>query len=209
MTPGTVILLNGASSAGKTTLAHTLQRFLPIPAQHLSLDQFRDGLPDGLRGMNAPEGTSGALGLNVVPGEDEGEPLTHICFGSVGRQVKRAMRRSVAALAAEGLGVVVDDLLLEREDLLDYAQVLAPFPTYLVAVHAPLPVLTAREAARPGRFPGTARSHHKQVHGHGHRYDVEVDTSVLEPAAAAQEVLAVLAAPPEALAQFRLLEGLS
>ncbi|MGB1686483.1 MAG: phosphotransferase-like protein, partial [Pseudomonadales bacterium] len=36
---GTVIFLNGTSSAGKTTLALALQELLPEPYQHVALDQ--------------------------------------------------------------------------------------------------------------------------------------------------------------------------
>ncbi|MEM1232193.1 MAG: AAA family ATPase [Pseudomonadota bacterium] len=207
MANGTIILLNGSSSSGKTTLARALQQVLAEPYQHIALDQFRDGLPDRLRGMNAPPGTSGAAGLNVVPATVDGEAVTHICFGATGNRVKRAMRRCVAALAEEGVNVVVDDLLLARADLEDYVRVLAPFRTYLIAVRAPLPVLTAREEARGGRFPGTARSHHRSVHAHGADYDLEIDTALHSPSAAAQAVMARLDEPPAAIAAFRTREG--
>ncbi len=203
MASGTIILLNGSSSSGKTTLARALQQVLDEPYQHIALDQFRDGLPDRLRGMNAPPGTSGAAGLNVVPAMQDGEPVTHICFGSTGNRVKRAMRRCVAALAEEAVNVVVDDLLLARADLEDYARVLSPFPCYLIAVRAPLTVLNEREQARGGRFPGTARSHYRSVHDHGAGYDLEIDTAVHSPTAAAQAVVARLKQPPVALAAFR------
>ena len=49
-----VILLNGSSSSGKTTLAETLQQLLPEPYQYIGLDQFRDGMPERVRGLNAP-----------------------------------------------------------------------------------------------------------------------------------------------------------
>jgi chloramphenicol 3-O-phosphotransferase len=38
---GQIILLNGCSSAGKTTLAIKLQQLLQAPYQHMALDQFR------------------------------------------------------------------------------------------------------------------------------------------------------------------------
>ncbi|MEC7138496.1 MAG: hypothetical protein VXW50_05500, partial [Pseudomonadota bacterium] len=55
-----VILLNGCSSAGKTTLALKLQQLLSEPYQHVALDQFRDGMPGQVRGFNSPAGDSGA-----------------------------------------------------------------------------------------------------------------------------------------------------
>ena len=67
MATGTIIFLNGTSSAGKTTLARTLQELMDEPYQHVALDQFRDGMADKYRGLNAPAGTTGDMGLNVVP----------------------------------------------------------------------------------------------------------------------------------------------
>ena len=56
----------------------------------------------------------------------------------------------------------------------------------------------AREALRPGRFPGTAVSHYKQVHEHGLNYDLEVDTSAASPRQVAQAIVDRLGTPPEA-----------
>src|SRR5262245_57140448 len=40
--PGKIILLNGASSAGKSTLARSLQQRLPDPFMHWSFDHLRE-----------------------------------------------------------------------------------------------------------------------------------------------------------------------
>ena len=191
MTPGRVILLNGSSSAGKTTLAQMLQRLLPEPHQLISLDQYRDGLPARFRGLNSPAGTPGAGGLNVVPVERDGRRMTAIRFGDVGQRMLRGMRRAVATFAREGGHVIVDDLLLERAFLLDYLEALRGLPVIFVGVRCPLAVVGAREAARPGRFPGTAESHFHDVHAHG-VYDVEVDTSAMGPRACALRVIAAV-----------------
>ena len=200
---GTVILLNGSSSSGKTTLAKALQHAIQEPLQHVALDQFRDGLPDRIRGLNSPAGTPGASGLNVVPRAVDGEPLTHIEFGAVGEKVLRAMRRSVLALAEEGVWVVVDDLLFKAAYLRDYATLLEPVTAYLIGVRCPLAVVEEREAQRVGRFPGTARSHYDSLHSHGAGYDLEVDTSQHSPEACARLVVERLAEPPTALQQYR------
>ena len=41
-TPGRIILLNGASSSGKTVLARALRDRIENPFWHLSIDHFRD-----------------------------------------------------------------------------------------------------------------------------------------------------------------------
>lgn len=198
-----VILLNGCSSAGKTTLALALQNLLPEPYQHVALDQFRDGMPGRVRGLNSPPGDPGASGLNVVPGELNGEWVTHIQFGDYGERVLAAMRRTVATLSELGCNVIVDDLLFKRDYLEDYAGVLDPQKTWFIGVKCSIEVISEREALRPGRFPGTAKAHFEQVHEHGIDYDLEVDTTAADPAEVAVEIAQRLQQPPLALQSLK------
>lgn len=199
---GRIILLNGSSSSGKTTLAIKLQQLLPGAYQHMALDQFRDGLPDRYRGLNSPAETPGAQGLNVVPRDLKGERVTAIEFGSHGEQMLRGMRRAVAAFASQGNNVIVDDLLFKPEYLHDYAVALQEHAVWCVGVRCSLERVNEREAARPGRFPGTATSHYHQVHDHNLDYDVEVDTTDLNADSCAQSIIACLQQPPRGLQQW-------
>ena len=74
---------------------------------------------------------------------------------------------------------------------------------YFVGVRCPLAVIASREAARPGRFPGTAESHFELCHAHN-EYDIEVDTSVTSPADCAGDVIARMnAGYPDAFRRLR------
>lgn len=201
---GRIILLNGSSSAGKTTLARAIQVARAEPWFHLALDQFRDGMPPAYRGLNSPPGSPGHRGLNVVPVEQQRRRVTAIRFGDVGRRMLQGMHRAIAAFAAAGNDVIVDDLFLEQDTLDDYLDALDGFWVLFVAVRAPLSVVEAREASRPGRFPGTALSHFEAVHAHG-LYDLEVDTRQAAPEACAATVSTRLddPSPPTAFSQLR------
>ncbi|HSG91553.1 MAG TPA: AAA family ATPase [Pseudomonadales bacterium] len=203
MPPGRIVLLNGSSSAGKTTLARALQALRAEPWFHLALDQFRDGMPPAYRGLNSPDGTPGARGLNVVPVEHRGEMVTAVRFGDVGHRMLAGMHRAIAAFAAAGNDVIVDDLLLENDTLDDYLDALEGFDVLFVGVRASMEVVNAREAQRPGRFPGTASSHFDAVHAHG-LYDLEVDTSTSGPRDCAQLISSRLDDPARADAFERL-----
>lgn len=203
MGAGNIIFLNGSSSAGKTTLAVMLQQILDEPYQHIALDQFRDGMPGRYRGLNSPEGSPGARGLNVVPTQQEGELITRISFGDHGEQVLRGMRRAVAAFAREGNHVIVDDLLFKPDYLHDYAEALDGLNAWLIGVRCSLDVVNERESRRTGRFPGTATSHFHEVHAHGVPYDLEVDTSYASPRDCAERIAARLGEPPAALERLR------
>ena len=203
MALGRIILLNGSSSAGKTTLAITLQQILPEPWHHIALDQFRDGLAGRYRGLNSPPGTPGARGLNVVPVMHGNERVTEVQFGDLGNQVLRGMRRAIAAFAREGNNVIIDDLMFEPEYLFDYVDTLKDFDVLFVGVRCPLDVVNAREARRPGRFPGTATSHFDRVHSHC-IYDIEVDTGAASPRECAELISARLGAEVRPAAFSRL-----
>ena len=203
MDTGSIILLNGSSSSGKTTLAIMLQQLLRAPYQHIALDQFRDGLPGRYRGFNSPEGTTGADGLNIVPTDLSGESVTAVRFGGHGHKLLKGMRRAIASIAREGLNVIIDDLLFEESFVEDYVRVLVGFDVTVVGVRCALDVVTRRESERPGRFPGTATWHFEKVHEHM-VYDVEVDTANNSPRTCALKVIDTLdaKAAPSAIQQI-------
>jgi len=199
---GKVILLNGCSSAGKTTLALELQAISSEPLQHIALDQFRDGLPPALRGLNSPKDAPGFRGLNVVPEKKNGKLVTSIKFGDYGEEVLKVMRRSVSQLASAGCSVVVDDILFEKKYLLDYANVLEPSTSWLVAVRCDLDIVRTREAKRAGRFPGTADSHYDSIHNHGVAHDIEVNTSRESAADLAKQIVEGMKTSPRAFSSL-------
>ena len=196
---GTIILLNGCSSAGKTTLAQAIQEASAQPIQCIALDHFRDGMPGKYRGMNSAAGEPGARGLNIIPRDGR----TELRFGDVGLAVLRGMRRAVAAFATSGVDVVVDDLLLERAFLLDYLEAFAGLDVVFVGVRCDLATVNRRESSRPGRFPGTAAAHYERVH-EDCDYDVEVDTAACSPREGARRVITVRQALPRPTAFDRL-----
>ena len=63
----------------------------------------------------------------------------------------RGMRRCVAALAADGNDLIVDDVMLEDE-LADYRRLLGDLNFSVVGVYASLEDLEAREKARGDRL---------------------------------------------------------
>ena len=174
-----------------------------VPFQYIGLDQFRDGLPMAMRGLNAPAGSPGAAGLNVVPEMTKQGPRTHIVFGEHGDQVLLGMRHCVRSFSDLGLNVIVDDLLFKASYLQQYADLLDVQNTWLIGVHRNLDKVERRESSRVGRFPGTAAAHVEQLHEHVSNYDLEVWTDRESPEPLASLVLERLNTPPQALSFIR------
>lgn len=178
-----IILLNGVSSAGKTSISNVLRCTLDEPYLQVSLDAFEDMLPDRYQ---------------------EGGPFA---WGALFPRMLAGFHRSLAALAGAGNNLLVDHVMVHREGwastLADCLTVLAPFSVYFVAVHCPLDELERREQARGDRFIGTAARQYPLVHLH-RRYDVEVNTKTATPEACAEQIRAFVAHnPPRAFAWLR------
>src|SRR5437870_9713173 len=111
--PGQVIVLNAASSSGKSTVGRELQRILPRPYLFTGIDSFLPMLrPDGHVGMTWTARTNDDAGAPTAPlrwvfPAHGGDPV-HIEFGESGHRLIRGMHRALAAVAFAGNDVIVE-----------------------------------------------------------------------------------------------------
>jgi chloramphenicol 3-O phosphotransferase len=164
MPTGTVVIINGTSSSGKTSIVRAFQGLMDEPYLDAGIDRFIWMLPK--RYLDRPLWDE-VLGLASHPGH-------------VGCRLMSGMHRAIADLAAAGNNIVADHVLVEPAWLDECVRLFAPFAAYLVGIRCPLPVLEGRERLRKDRTLGQARAQFSLVHAHG-IYDVKVDTSILTP----------------------------
>ena len=100
----------------------------------------------------------------------------------------RGMRRAIAELARQGNNLIIDEVMLAGERA-DYSQLMSGFAFFVVGVFAPLDVLEERERRRGNRMIGLARWQYDRVHA-GATYDLQVDTSKLNPMECASRIKA-------------------
>tara|TARA_R110001606_G_scaffold315173_1_gene461939 strand:+ start:115 stop:666 length:552 start_codon:yes stop_codon:yes gene_type:complete len=177
-----VIILNGTSSAGKTTLARALQAVAEQPFLHVQMDTFLEMMPP--RYADHPDG------LQILPLEGVDPPEVMIRTGPYAAHVLHGMRHAIAAMANQGLNLIVDDVMFENEQD-QYQALLAGHDLSFVKVHATLEASEQREVARGDREIGQARWQRSRVHSHV-RYDLEVDTTDTTPEACARTIAAAL-----------------
>lgn len=188
---GRVVIVNGPSSVGKSTIARGLQAALDHGWLKVGIDDFLGFVPESLVNL----GPSADAGFRWFPAKTTGEEATRIVVGDYGHRVVRGVHRAMAALARSGLDVIVDDVLLEAGWLDDYLEAMAGIDVVFVGVTAPLAVIEEREIARGDRFPRQARGHYDHVH-HDNIYDVLVDTSILTPEATVERIVERIEAGP-------------
>jgi chloramphenicol 3-O phosphotransferase len=116
--PATIILLNGISSSGKSSISAILQQTTETPYLRVSIDAFENMLPERYQ-----EGGSFAWPSHFP-------------------KMLRGFHRSIAALANAGNNLIVDHVMVYREGwastLADCAAALEPFQVYFVGVHCTL-----------------------------------------------------------------------
>jgi chloramphenicol 3-O phosphotransferase len=216
---GSVVLINGTSSAGKSSMARELQALLDDTYLRLGLDDFIHNLPsrsfvlsNGVEPALAeyflvvfPDASPGA----VIPGENDPAAiermgvLSDVRIGPSGLRFLEGMYRAVAALAEAGTNVIFDDVIHDPRVLRAAVDALAHLDVLFVGLRLPLAVAEQRERARGDRGPGGAAAFHERVHAHG-LYDLELDTSVFSVRECAMQVRDALVegAPRQAFRQL-------
>ncbi|MDX6359846.1 MAG: chloramphenicol phosphotransferase [Nocardioidaceae bacterium] len=166
MASGRIVLLNGPSSAGKTTLTQAVARRMPTPWLVLPVDLFHQirTRPDGR--------------------------LSQRQWDDVFHRTRAAYHRAVVGAAACGCDVLADHVLNEPWRLDDLLGLSVGLDVLLVHVMCSPKELKRREKARGEREPGTAATQARQVFQHGD-CDLSVDTTYGpdEPTAALLELI--------------------
>ena len=162
MNPGKIIILNGTSSSGKTSILHALQDMMAEPYLDAGIDKFIWMLPE--RYLERPLWDD-VLGLATTAGET-GHHLVH------------GMHLAIDTLARSGWNVVADHVLVEPRWLEECVRLFADLPAYLIGIRSPLEVLVEREKSDKNRTLGQAAAQFPLVHRHG-VFDLEVDTSIM------------------------------
>lgn len=141
-----IILLNGTSSAGKSTLAAALRPLLPDTFCYYASDQLAD---KGFRPIDLDARWQGRNAFFA------------------------GFHRSIAAFASAGLDLLVEHVIEQASWANQLEALLQPFDLFRVGVRVPLDVLEQRERMRGDRVLGEAREH-MATHGHC-TYDLEVE----------------------------------
>jgi chloramphenicol 3-O phosphotransferase len=183
------VILNGTTSAGKSTLAVELQAQLGAAGECWlvwGIDDFLAKLPLGWLSYD-DEGEHADEGIRF----DRVDGGITFRAGPIGDRLLASYRGTVAAMAHNGLNVIVDEVVLDEAAWLDWVQCLEALPVLWVRVDCPIDVLEAREQERGDRLPGLARSQLATVHRHP-TYDLVVDTAASDAAACAARVAAAV-----------------
>ena len=168
-----IILLNGASSAGKSTFARALQLALPQPYLNYSSDLLVDG--------------------GLLPQVNRLEHDTPWSWNVLRPQFFDAFHHSIPAFVNAGNRLVVEHIVEHAHWLDALVNLLAGHSVLYVGVTCPLEVIEARELRRGNRTLGEGRSHIEDGIHTWSGYDLTLDTHAQTTAENVAKVLAALA----------------
>ena len=188
-----IIIINGAPSAGKTSIIKEMQKIYPQPLLHMGIDRFWAMIPDQYKefGEKASEGYSF---VRTVDGGNN--PIIHVRSGPFAQQIDNTMAHVVKCLADCGHDVAVDEILTEKISLQHYLNTLKNHTVYFIGVRCDLQELERREKARGNREIGLARGHVDIVHQHKDYYDLVIDSTNCDAATCAQNILDFISSTP-------------
>jgi chloramphenicol 3-O phosphotransferase len=162
MKNGTVIFLNGTSSAGKTSISNKLMQILDEDFIYLSVDNAIAGVNDMLMSM---------FGLDISREEIRTIENEEIIENSV----ISLFHHYIMAFSMIGKNIIVDHVLIEPRWLEECIALLHNTQTFYVGVLCPLDEVERRERDRRDRPIGLAKAQFEIVHKHC-KYDIEVNT---------------------------------
>ena len=154
-TIGSIILIHGASSAGKSTLALAAQEKIDIPLLHISLDLFIDGRILPMQRIRKGEFSWQAMRPLVMDG----------------------LHQSWRALAMAGNNLIIDHIVETEAEMDKLVRLLSGIDVFFVGLHCSLAELERREIERGNRRKGEARTDFQTVHSFT-TYDLELNSEL-------------------------------
>jgi chloramphenicol 3-O phosphotransferase len=172
-----VIVLNGGSSSGTSTLARCLQGLLGPTWLTFGVDDLIRALPGG---ENVDHQIRSFVDGGPPPAHPSGIeflPDGPVTVDAAFRQAEGAWYQGLASMARCGTGVIIDEVFLGgRASQARLSRALSDLAVLWVGVHCAPEVAEARERQREDRVPGMARRQAERVH-QGVVYDLVVDTT--------------------------------
>jgi chloramphenicol 3-O phosphotransferase len=182
---GEIILIHGASSSGKSSIAGELQARIEAPFWHISIDHLRD---------------AGVLPMaRIRRGEFAWTGLREPFFDG--------FHHALAAYARSGNNLIVEHIVETRDWMEDLVRLLTGFDVFFVRVHCGVEEMERREIARGDRRAGDARRDFETLPVFP--YDLELDSTAIKAGESVDRLLAAWRERPRPSAFERMAQGAS
>jgi chloramphenicol 3-O phosphotransferase len=165
-----VVVLNGTSSSGKTSVARAFQDLAPSLFLNFSIDSILQTLPP-----------------KVIARMQRSEEISDLRYP----ELARAYHACVRELLSLGHDLITDNAITARYQAELLVDAIAGHDVLLVGLDCRAAVLREREASRGDRRSGLAAQQLSGIHA-WLEYDVMLDSAVLSPEESAAEIARLL-----------------
>ena len=168
-----VIVLNGASSTGKTRLINFITK-LSAETDTVFIRMGIDALWTLFPAQYRENNEKAHLGFQLIQSSNGGfETKT----GVLGKKLIIAFMKSMKICLDQGFNILADDVILNNEDLQKYC-ILNPEEVFLIGVHCDKQEALLREKTRGDRLIGLVEGQWDVVHQFEFLYDFSVNNSL-------------------------------
>jgi chloramphenicol 3-O phosphotransferase len=180
-----IILLNGTSSAGKTTVARIMQeKYRGVLLLYGVDTMVQTAFPAK---CDYPPFDEQAIKLETS--EVDGHTHARLIVSPYMYPVYTAAVRFYRMLSEQGYHLIVDELLFDANRITPYFEILSHEKVYFIGLQPEKEVVLRREQERGDRIPGLAAGLYQEVYHPLFTYDLLLDTGKLDPQETAERIL--------------------
>lgn len=180
-----IILLNGTSSSGKTTVAKILQEKYEGVLLLYGIDTLvQTAFPEK---CDYPPYDEQAIKATFR--EVDGHPHATLTVMPYMYPVYRAAVEFCRDLSERGYNLIIDEVLFDEERVTQYFEILDREKVYFIGIKPERDVVVRREKERKDRVLGLAAGLYDAVYHPLFSYDLILDTGVLTPQEGADKIL--------------------
>ena len=180
-----IILLNGTSSSGKTTVAKKLQERYEGVLLLYGIDTLvQTAFPEKCDYPPYDEQTVRATFREV-----DGRPHTTLEIMPYMIPIYRTAVEFCRRLSELGYDLIVDEVLFDTRRISQYFEILSGETVYFIGLKPEMEVVVMRERERGDRMSGIAAGLYDEVYNPLFSYDLTLDTGILTPEESAGRIL--------------------
>jgi chloramphenicol 3-O phosphotransferase len=180
-----IILLNGTSSSGKTTIAKAMQE----KYHNILLLYGVDSIVQNAFPMKCDYPPFDEHAIKVVVDNVDNEPFARLTVSPFMYPVYKAGVYFYKMLSQKGYDIIIDEVLFDENRISPYFEILNTEKVYFIAIKPSKQVAVKREIARKDRFRGFAAGLYEEVYNPLFIYDLIVDSGESTPEESADKIL--------------------
>jgi chloramphenicol 3-O phosphotransferase len=181
-----IILLNGSSSSGKTSICKAFQHLINKPFLTLGVDTFISMIPQKYLSY----GEKSQEGCYFLKSQNSYGAAVSCNSGPFGDLVFKTAIDVVKTMADNGLNIIIDEVIWSDERMCEYKKILIKHNVLFIKVFCERNSAQERELLRGDREIGLANDQIDKINLMKFQYDLEINTDILSPFESAKKIIA-------------------